>query len=173
MKRLLVLLVLLVCPILAVAQSEERDMRTLLQDSSYVFNRFEETTTGLDFQIDSWNVPASLKTTLKEVLSGRLRSVRAEKRTLNALLLKNEVPSSDLFDVYSEMIEVTSELQDQASNFANWGDSTKATELAQLGSKANILAANIGMVLREKIEKQEAQLATCSGKLSSPTAKHK
>ena len=79
MKRLLVLLVLLVCPILAVAQSEERDMRTLLQDSSYVFNRFEETTTGLDFQIDSWNVPASLKTTLKEVLSGRLRSVRAEK----------------------------------------------------------------------------------------------
>lgn len=61
MKLSLVLLVLFVCPVLSAAQSEQHDLRTLLQDSAYVFNRFEEVTTGLDTQIDDWNVPAPTK----------------------------------------------------------------------------------------------------------------
>ena len=138
-----------------------------------MFNRFEETTTGLDAQIENWNVPESSKRTFKGELSAVSRNVRAEKPTLTALLLKNRVSSIELFDVYSEMMEVTGELQGQASNFADWGDSTKANELAQLGAKTNMLAANIGVVLRGKIVNQEAQLEACSGRPPVPAAKTK
>jgi hypothetical protein len=107
------------------------------------------------------------------VHSQALRNVKAEKPSLNLLLLKDDVSASDLFDVYSESTEVTGELNDQSSNFANWGDNTKALELAQLGSKTNILAANIGVVLPGKIEVEEARLTTCSAQLLLPTAKPK
>jgi hypothetical protein len=172
MKPSLALLVLILCPILATAQSEERDLRTLLQDSAYVFNRFEEATVGLDTQIDNWSVLESAKKGFKDELSGALRNVRVEKPSLNALLLKGDASATDLFDVYSELTEVAIELNDQSSNFVSWGDSTKAVELAQLGAKTNVLAANIGIVLRGKIEAQEAQLNACSAKPLSPTAKH-
>jgi hypothetical protein len=173
MKPSLVFFFLAVSPILATAQSQERDVRTLLQDSAYVFNRFEEATTGLAIQIDNWSVPESAKKGFKDELSGALRNVRAEKPSLNALLLKGNVSTTDLYDVYSELTEVVMELNDQSSNFANWGDSTKAVELAQLGAKTSSLAANVGVVLRGKIEAQEAQLTACSAKLTPPTAKHK
>ena len=173
MKPPLALFVLVVCPILATAQTEEHDLRTLLQDSAYVFNRFEEVTIGLDTQIDNWSVPESAKKGFKGELSGALRNVRAEKPSLNALLLKGDVSATDLLDVYSELTEVGIELNDQSSNFADWGDSTKAVELAQLGAKTNVLASSIGFVLREKIEAEEAQLTACTAKLLPPIAKHK
>jgi hypothetical protein len=40
------------------ALSQDRppcDLNTLLRDASYIVNRFEEATTGLDTQIDLWN----------------------------------------------------------------------------------------------------------------------
>jgi hypothetical protein len=173
MKLSLVLLVLFVCPVLSTAQSEEHDLRTLLQDSAYVFNRFDEVTTGLDTQIDDWNVPASTKKLFKDELSAVSQNVGSEKPTLNQLLLKSKVSSTELLDVYSEVKEVASELDGQSSNVSNWGDSAKAIELAQLSAKANILAANIGVVLRRKIESQESQLDACSKRSSSPATKHK
>jgi len=172
-KPSLALLFLVVCPILATAQSEARDLRTLLLDSAYVLNRFEEATTGLNTQIDNWNVPESAKKGFKDELSGELRNVELEKPSLNGLLLKGDVSASELFDVYSELTELGGELNNQSSNFANWGDSTKAIELAQLGAKTNVLAANIGTVLRGKIDAQEAKLSACSARLGSPTAKPK
>jgi hypothetical protein len=173
MKLSLVLLVLFVCPALSTTQSEEHDLRTLLQDSAYVFNRFDEVTTGLDTQIDDWNVPATTKVLFKASLSGTLQVVEAEKPTLNELLLKNEVSSTELFDVYSKVKDVASDLEGRATDVSNWGDSAKAMELAELGYKANILAANIEVVLRIKLETQEAQVKLCSKRSSSPATKHK
>lgn len=173
MKKLLVLLLLVVCPIITVAQSESRELRTLLQDSAYIFNRYEEATTGLDTEIDTWNVPDASKRLFKQELAGALRNVSSQKPMLNALLLKTEISPTELFDLYSELTELSSEMSGQSSNFANWGDSTKALELAQLGAKTGVLAANIGVVLRGKIEAQEAQLEACTYKPPLPTAKHK
>jgi hypothetical protein len=169
MKSLL-LFFMLACPILAKAQNQNGDLRTLLQDSAYVFNRFEEATEGLNTEIDTWNVPDASKKLFKQELAGALRNVASEKPALNALLLKNEVNATELFDLYSELTEVASEMSGQSSNFANWGDSTKAMELAQLGAKTSLLGAKIGLVLRGKIEAQENQLEACS---SRPPAKKK
>ncbi len=169
MKPLL-LFFLLACPILAKAQNQDSDLRTLLQDSAYVFNRYEEATEGLDTQIDIWNLPDASKSVLKKELAGALRNVASEKPALNALLLKTEVTSTELFDLYSELTELASGIDGESSNFANWGDSTKAVELAQLGAKTNLLGAKIGVVLRGKIEAQETQLEACS---SRPAAKKK
>jgi hypothetical protein len=168
---LLALLFLVVCPIPAKAQSEERDVRTLLQDSAYVFNRFEEATTGLDTEIDSWSVPESVKKEIKAEHLAVLRNVKAEKPSLNALLLKSDVSAGDLFDVYSELTEVVNELNDQSYHLANWGDSTTMIDFTKLGTKTIILAANLGVVLRLKIEDQEARLAACSANPLLPTAK--
>lgn len=101
---------------------------------------------------------------LQKARKGRTRDGftkrRGGKATLNQLLLKSKVSSTELFDVYSEIMEVAGELQGQASNVANWGDSAKSIELAQLAAKANNLAANIGVVLRRRIETQESQLGS-------------
>jgi hypothetical protein len=121
MKASLALLFLFVCPILA-AQGEERDLRTLLQDSAYVFNRFEEINIGVNTDIDGWNEPESLKTTQKSVYSGVLRGVRDEKHKLSALILEKDVSASDLFDVYSELAYVDGVLKDESSSFETFGD---------------------------------------------------
>lgn len=91
MKPSLALLFLLVSPILATAQSGERDLRTLLQDSSYVLNRFEEINSGVNTDIDGWKEPESLKTTQRAMYSSVLGGVRDEKRKLSALILQEAV----------------------------------------------------------------------------------
>lgn len=169
MKTPLVLMVLFSAPMFVAAQNEQHDLRTLLQDSSYVFNRFEESTTGLDALIDDWDVPASGKSLFKRELSAVLKNVNTEKPNLNALLQGNKVSAADLFDVYSELTEVSGELFGQSSNLSNWGkDSSKALELSQLGAKANVLAANLGVVLRARIVAQETQLRACAIKAPLP-----
>jgi hypothetical protein len=174
MKPLLVLFASLVFPMFASAQSGQYELKTLLQDASYVFNRFDETTTGLSTQIDEWNLPESSKSLFKRELSAVVMNVNTEKPKLNALLLKNDVSVGDLFDVYSEVTDVSAELSGQSSNFSIWAkDSSKAIELAQLGAKANVLAAKIGFVLRMKIQVQEDQMQACSNKQTSPPASHK
>jgi hypothetical protein len=69
MKLLIVLFLLLCVPSLATAQSEQHDLKTLLQDSSYLFNRYEEITSGMEIQIDGWRIPKSLKASMKSGLS--------------------------------------------------------------------------------------------------------
>jgi hypothetical protein len=177
---LAVLLILLVFPVLSQAQNQtqvqgqENDLRTLLQDASYVFNRFDEEATGLQVAIDRWNLDASSKVTFKKEVSAVLQNVNSLKPTLNQLLSKNQVSSTDLFDIYSQVAEVGAESFGQASNVSNWGEAAKAIELANLGSKATVLSANIGAVLRHQIVVQERQLEACSRQPvpPSPAAKH-
>jgi hypothetical protein len=177
---LAVLLVLFVCPVLSQGQNQtqvqgqKEDLRTLLQDASYVFNRFDEEATGLQVEIDHWNVDASSKKNFKEEVSAVLRDVDVIKPTLSQLLSKSQVSSVDLLDVYAEVAEVGSEVQGQASNESNWGGAAKAIELAQLGAKATVLSAHIEVLLRHQIIVQERQLEVCSRQpvSSSPAAKH-
>jgi hypothetical protein len=93
--------------------------------------------------------------------------VDAEKPAINALLGKSEVSSTDLLDVYTEMVEVASELQGSSSEDGYFEDGELSSELAQLGSKAAVLGAKIGVTLRSQIAAQELRLATCSQKTSS------
>jgi hypothetical protein len=173
MKRPLVLLVLLACPILAAAQSAERDLRTLLQDSAYVFNRFEEINSGVNTDIDGWNEPESLKTTQRAVYSGVLGGVRDEKHKLSALILQKAVSASDLFDLYSELAYVDGVLKDESSSFETFGDHNRAVELVQLDAKTGMLAENIRVVLALKIMSLEARKTECSANPSSPAANQK
>lgn len=156
-------------PIFAHGQATSYDVNTLLHDSSYVMNRFGELSTGLAVKIDAWNAPASLKQTSKEALLAVERNVEAEKPALNRLIDKHaQVASSDLLDVYSEMVEVTAELQGSASDSANFGDERMSEQLAELGAKAQIISAKIGVALREQVVALELQVASCS--LSAPPA---
>jgi len=98
------------------------------------------------------------------------RNVEAEKTALNALLGRPKVSSTDLLDVYTEMVEVASELEGEASDSANWGSEKSTTDLAQLGARAQVLAAKIGVTLRAQLMAQEFQLLSCSPKTSSTKA---
>jgi len=148
----------------SVQHSTANDLDTLLRDSAYVFNRFEEVSTGLPTQIDRWEMPDQLKTDEKGALSSVLRNVEAEKPALNALLGKPEVSSTDLLDVYTGLVEVASELQGLASEDGSFGHAESSTELVQLGAKAQVLAAKVGAALRSQMVSQELKLASCSKK---------
>jgi hypothetical protein len=168
MKRRMILFVSVVAFFLPhVATAQDRppyDLDTVLRDSAYTLNRFEEVSIQLAVQVDRWKMPAELKKREKEALSAVLRNVETEEPALNALLGKPRVSSSDLLDVYTEMVEVASELQGTASDDGFFGDSSMADELARLGSKAQILGAKIEATLKLQIAVQELELASCSQK---------
>lgn len=173
--RLLIVLVLLssVLPF-ATAQGEQRDLKTLLQDSAYLFNRYEEITSGMEIQIDDWNIPKSLKASMKQGLSLTALSLSTEKPKLNALLSQTDVSASDLFDVYSEVEDLTSRLSDQSDNFEKFGnDEQKAMDFAKLSAKAGMLAENLRFVLAVKIIDLEHQVDICKIKASSAATKRK
>jgi hypothetical protein len=54
-------------------------------------------------------------------------------------------------------------LEAEAANNNNWGDEKLAIDLAQLGAKAEVLGAKLGIALRSQIATQELQLASCKG----------
>jgi hypothetical protein len=180
MGLLMMLFLFSFVPSFATAQSEERglkiqqDLKTLLQDSAYLYNRYEEVTTGMDAEIEFWNIPASLKTTLKSELSLVASNLSVEKPKLNAILSKTDVSASDLLDVYSEVMDLANQLSGQSNNFEHLGnDQQKAVELTKLSVKASILAANINTVLSIKVLDLEYELDACKMKASTPTAKPK
>ena len=149
------------------AQNQQKDLKTLLQDVAYVLNRFEEVTTGLDVQIRHLDTSTSAKESFVRAWAAVSRNVEAEKPKLNALLGRTDVTSTDLFDVYSEIVEVTSELMGESSYFECLGSETKAMELAQLGAKAMVLGGNLGAALRSQLSAQQVQLTDCSLKQRS------
>jgi hypothetical protein len=111
-----------------------------------------------------WNIPQNTKQLFRQELAGSLTNVNQEKPVLNALLLKHEISTIELFDLYSELGELHGEMNDVSSNTADWGDSSTAIQLAQLGAKTSMLIANIESILRTRIEAQEARLETCGSK---------
>jgi hypothetical protein len=141
------------------------DLNTLLRDASYVLNRFEEVSAGMKMQME--NYPAGIRKSSKGALSAILENVETEKPALNALLGHSKVSSADLLDVYTELIEVESELNDESTNNNNWGDQKLAVDLAQLEVKARTLVAKLGVTLRSQIATQELQLAVCMQKTPS------
>ncbi len=159
-------LMVLCVPNLASAQRSSDDLNTLLRDSEYVFNRFEEVSPGMSVDIDKWNAPDELKKSAESALSSILRNVEVEKPALDAVLGKTDVSSTDLLDVYAEMVEVASELGSGSEEEAIFGGGESSRELSQLGSKATVLGAKIGVALRLQIADQELKLASCSRKAS-------
>jgi hypothetical protein len=154
-------------PFTSAQDKASNDLNTLLRDASYIFNRFEEVSAGMKMQIE--NYPAGIKKSSKGALSAILENVETEKPALNALLGHAKVSSADLLDVYTELIEVASELDDESTNNNNWGDQKLAVDLAQREVKARTLGAKLGVTLRSQIATQELQLASC--KLVDPAHK--
>lgn len=158
-------IVALSAPSLTSAQDKSsNDLNTLLRDASYVFNRFEEVSSGVEAQMDT-NYPVPIKKASKDALSAVLANVAAEKVALNALLGQSKVPSGDLLDVYIELAEVASELAGLSYEISEWGDRKIGTDLAQMAAKANVLSAHLGVTLRAQIAAQELQLAACTQKI--------
>ena len=140
MKSLLIALILCVSSRLSYSQDKLPD---LLQDASYVMNRFDEITTGFDVEIQSWTVDDSSKQIFRQELQAVLRNANFEKPRLTALLGKSDVSSADLFDVYSELQSIGAELETQASRASFWGSEARSIELVQLSAKTEMLAAKI------------------------------
>lgn len=144
-------------------QDNAKDLKSLLQDAAYVFNRYEDLSANLRVQIDDWKVPPSFRTGTKEELDAISKNESNEKPRLYRLLKANKVSATSLFDVYSELIECATELQAQATNANEFGeDQNLAMDLAQVGARADLLSAKIGSILRLKILMQDAELASCS-----------
>jgi hypothetical protein len=163
---ILIIVVLSASPFTSAEHRTSNDLNTLLRDASYIFNRFEEMSAGVQREIDT-NYPDQIKKNSKEALSAVLGNVETEKPALNAVLGHSKVSSTELLDVYAELVEVVSELNSDATNVASWGDQKLAMDLAQLGAKATILSARVGITLRSQIAAQELQLASCTQKTSS------
>jgi len=173
MKAWLLILVIVALsnpPLTSAQANASNDLNTLLRDASYVFNRFEEVSAGIDAQIDT-TYPVPLRKSTKGALSAILKNVETEKAALNALLGQTNVSSVDLLDVYIELVEVASELNGESSNSNDWGDQKLANDLAQLGAKAAVLGAKLAATLRSQIEVQEVQLALC--RQNAPSHKSK
>ncbi len=111
------------------------------------------------------NYPVPLKKSSKDALSAVLANVEAEKVALNALLGHSKVASADLLDVYMELVEVASELDGLSFENNEWGDPKLGTDLEQLGAKARLLSARLGIMLRSQIAAQELHLAACTQKM--------
>jgi hypothetical protein len=165
-RLLLVAVVALLGPISASCQNRATyDLDTLLRDASYVFNRFEEVSTATAAQIDHY--PIEIRESSKGALSAVLSNVDREKPALNALLGKSKVSSLDLFDVYTEVVEVAAESEGDSVSSLNWGDQKHGTDLAQLNAKASVLGAKLAVVLRSQIADQELLAACAHNKPSS------
>lgn len=145
------------------SQKSQPDLRSQLQDALYVMNRFEEVTTGFDLEINQWKTPQSSRDMFRKEFAMVLRNVSNEKKTLQLLIDKRGmISSSDLFDVYSELMEAGTELNAQSANDGSYGDCSHCMELAKLGAKTVVLGAQIGVTLRSRLVLQEEQLADCS-----------
>ena len=165
---LMLIIVALCAPVLTSAEDRSsNDLNTMLRDASYIFNRFEEVSAGMGAQIDT-NYPVQIRKTSKVALSSVLGNVETEKVALNALLdHTNGVSSADLLDVYTELVEVTSEVVSVSYEISDWGDQKLGIDLAQLGAKGNVLGAKLAVALRSQIAAQELQLTSCSRKIPS------
>ncbi|MGH9496688.1 MAG: hypothetical protein ACRD3B_16945 [Candidatus Sulfotelmatobacter sp.] len=165
------LLLVLAVPFSRAQNQQGDDLKALLQDASYVLNRFEEVTTGLDVTIDDFKAPASLKRSLKGALASVRKSVEIEKPELNAALAKKNISMADLFDVYDELLAVAGYLEGTSSDLSNWGSDNEALEFEKLGARARNLGTDLGVALRSKIAEDEAQLSACSVLLKSDSRK--
>lgn len=83
------------------------------------------------------------------------KNVRDAKEALNRAL-KAPVPSlTDLFDIYSELIEVGTNLDGFSDQILMFSDGN-ANSYAQASAKASVLAANLGNAIRFRIVLVEA-----------------
>jgi hypothetical protein len=146
------------------AQGRNPDLKTMLQDASYILNRFQEEAIGIQADIDGWNIQNDTKTNLKSGVAMVGRDVAFEKPNLIRLLSQDEVSATDLFDVYSVINEISGELWGQASSSTSFSPTpSNGVRFAQLASKAQLLGTNLESVLRLMIQKQEKRLSACNG----------
>ena len=155
------------------AQEHPTSVDTMLRDSAYVFNRYEEATTGLDAEVDGWKISDSTKQSIKDTTRKVRRLIELEKTELNSLLGRKKVPTTALFDVHEELIMVTDDLDGISTNYLIFWENNKAValDMAKLRAKARDLSTDMGIVLRSQIADQEDQLAACSKLLKSPARK--
>jgi hypothetical protein len=174
---ILVIVTLFASPARSAQDSASNDLNTLLRDASYVFNRFDEVSAGVQAQIDT-KYPVEVRKSSKAALADVLGNVETEKVALNALLTRAKVSSADLLDLYkvssadlldlyTELVEVTSELSGVSYEISDWGDQKLGMDLAQLGAKSNVLGARVAATLRSQIASQELQLVSCTQKAPS------
>lgn len=152
---LLTSLVFLICPIL---EAQQPTTQTILRDAGYVFNRYEELATGID--CNSWKVRDSLKETCKGELKAIESNVQSVKTALDRSVGSKNPSLIDLFDVFVELQEVGGHLDDPSSNITDFTD-RNGEEYARAGSKALILAAQLGREIRNQLIAQQVSLEQC------------
>jgi hypothetical protein len=158
-RQSILVLLALFAPTLTSAQTKtSSDLDTLLRDSSYVFNRFEEMSGGIAAQIET-NYPVEVRKGSKDALSAIMKNVETEKPSLNALLGHTKVSSVDLLDVYTELVEIASELSSESST--PWADQKLGMDMTQLNAKVAVLGAKLAGALRSQIAAEQLQLASC------------
>jgi hypothetical protein len=107
---------LLLAPILAAQQRPT--LEAILDDASYVFNRYDELTTGVI--CDSWKVDDSLKRTCKRELRAIASNVEDTKVILRRASKSGNPELVDLLDIYSELNEVGGHLDELSNNLGSF-----------------------------------------------------
>jgi hypothetical protein len=140
-------------------------LETMLDDASYVFNRYDELTTGVI--CDSWKVDDSLKRTCKQELRSIASNVEHVKVVLRRASKSSNPELVDLLDIYSELDEVSGHLYELSNNLDSF-TSVSGVPYSEAAAKANILAANLYLVLRLGLITQSEKVRDCN-RLSNKT----
>jgi hypothetical protein len=147
---------LLLAPILAAQQRPT--LEAILDDASYVFNRYDELTTGVI--CDSWKVDDSLKRTCKRELRAIASNVEDTKVILRRASKSSNPELVDLLDIYSELNEVGGHLDELSNNLGSF-TSVSGVPYSEAAAKANVLAANLYLVLRRGLLTQSEKVRGC------------
>jgi hypothetical protein len=142
----------------ALEAQQRPTLETMLDDASYVFNRYDELTTGVT--CDSWKVDDSLKRTCKQELRLIASNVENTKVILRRASKSSNPELVDLLDIYSELNEVGAHLDELSNNLGSF-TSVNGVPYSEAAAKANVLAANLYLVLRRGLLTQTEKVRDC------------
>jgi len=141
------------------AQQQPATLETMMSDAGYVFNRYEELVTAAE--CNDWDAPDSLKLTCKGELKAIGENVEFGKLVLAKLSNTKNYDLVALFEVYKELNEVAGHLSELSANVVNFTQ-RDGVPYAKAGSKALMLAANMGTEIESRMVVQQHALMNCT-----------
>lgn len=140
----------------------QENQKELLNEASYIFNRFDEEAPQIGSIIAS-HYPDIIRSRQQEALAKIHRNVGIAQSLLNSIQDREEVRPSDIVAIYSELDEVTFLLGDTSTNIMNYSNEGQyAISLTKLQVQAYQLGTKVLTLLEDKVLSLQIAAAACS-----------